>query len=793
MADAPEDIIIIEDSDAALYDNDSQKANFYAEDDEEKRKKIILFGGIALIIVLIIAATIVLLALKSSKQETSINMNFIDKKIKESKKEPVMEPSKLENMIAKANYLYLNGSKEKALSLYENIATYSEAISEYNLGVARLKDGQYALALKTFQKAIQNNEKRCVSAINAAVCSLHLNDQESFKYYIDLAYAYLPHEINSPLYSYYYTLINYYNKNYLAALNSLTNSTSHEYQNVQNHLSAKINALYQNNYAAIETMEQNSAKTDDFSLALLYARVGDFSLAVNHLDTAITKEKQPIRAPLALGLIDLKAGHIAKASKEIKDVTDKFPKEVYNYYPIKVKLKDSLFDSKKAQIEYREKVQNSQNIIYQKIFYFSPYKVFNANQTISYIHKGNANIYIDNVASAKKYLKRSSSSSAVNIGIVQAIKKALSFKIREANEDLKKLVKVQPKHSILQYDLALTYAQMGNIQKAHEHFLRSYYLDAKNYLSGIYAVMTAQLINKDSLKVKSIITDSLALEENSEDVDLYKTLLHIANGEYISAIEWLDKDYKQRPLYLALDVLISTKLNKLDKAKESASKLVLLEPNDILPNIIYMDTNFSKLNSSEYAKEILKYLKNHTFKYDDLYYGPYITRYLFIQENLLCGRLYFLKQQLKNSLITTNQDTRDIESSLALVSLYAKQFEESYTLYNHLIDELKVTDAQTLYLGAVASTAAGHHENAIALLELSKMKNGTFYENRYALALLYMEINNNEGATIQLSRIQKDGFSSDYFTFAIDTKKLLFQKQHPKKVKKNNLLKSQKL
>jgi hypothetical protein len=194
-----------------------------------------------------------------------------------------------------------------------------------------------------------------------------------------------------------------------------------------------------------------------------------------------------------------------------------------------------------------------------------------------------------------------------------------------------------------------------------------------------------------------------------------------------------------------------------------------------------MDTNFSKLNSSEYAKEILKYLKNHTFKYDDLYYGPYITRYLFIQENLLCGRLYFLKQQLKNTLTTTNQDTRDIESSLALVSLYDKQFEESYTLYNHLIDELKVTDAQTLYLGAVASTAAGHHENAIALLELSKMKNGTFYENRYALALLYMEINNNEGAIVQLSRIQKDGFSSDYFTFDIDTNKLLFQKQHPKK------------
>ena len=192
-----------------------------------------------------------------------------------------------------------------------------------------------------------------------------------------------------------------------------------------------------------------------------------------------------------------------------------------------------------------------------------------------------------------------------------------------------------------------------------------------------------------------------------------------------------------------------------------------------------MDSCFSKLKTSQYAKEVLKYLKEHTFTYDDLYYGPYITRYLYIQENLISGRLYFLRKRLQQVLETTDKDTRDLESALALVSFYNKQFEESYTLYNHLIDELKVRDAHTLYLGAVASTAAGHHENAIALLELAKMKNGSFYESRYALALLYMEINNNDGAVIQLSRIQEDGFQSQYFEFAIDTDKLLFKKQHP--------------
>jgi Flp pilus assembly protein TadD len=783
MADTPEEIIIIEDSDAASYDSAADSDIDYLQEEEAKRKKIILFGGIALILVLIIAVTIVLLAIKSSKEQSPINITAIDKKIEASKQKPHIEPSKLENMIAKANYLYANGSKDKALALYEQIASYSEAISDYNLGVAQLKEAQYDKALQTFQKAIENDEKRCVSAINAAVCCLHLKDKENFKYYIDLAYAYLPYEIDSPLYSYYYTLISYYNKNYLAALNSLKNSTSNEYPTVQNHLSAKINALYENDYDAIDAMEKISdEEPEDFSLALLYARIGDFALASNHLETAISKEKQPVRAPLALGLIDLKAGRITKAAKEIKEVTEKYPQEVYKYYPIKVKLKDALFDPQRAQQNYRNKIQNSKNIVYQKIFYFSPYKIFNANQTISYIRKGNANIYIDNVKSAKEYLKKSSSSSSVNIGIVKAIKKALSFKIREANEDLQKLVKIQPKHSILQYNLALTYAQMGNLKKAHEHFLRSYYLDAKNYLSGIYAIMTAQLMNKKYYKLKSIIKDSIALEEESEEIDLYKTLLYISEGDYISAIEWLDKDYKQRPLYLALDVLIATKLSRMDKAKESANKLQLMQPNDILPNIIYMDTHFAELKTSKYAEAILKYLKEHSFTYNDLYYGPYITRYLFIQENLISGRLYFLREQLRKVLETTNKDTRDIESSLALVSLYDKQFEESYTLYNHLIDELKVRDAHTLYLGAVASTAAGHHENAIALLELAKMKNGSFYESRYALALLYMEINNNDGAVIQLFRILEDGFQSQYFEFMIDTDKLLFQKRHPKEV-----------
>ncbi len=777
MAELEEEIIIIED-DAAIENS------FGTEEELSKipannKKKLIIFGSITFLLVFITLA--LFFSLRSSGPEVPSernDMTLLDKKLKQKPK-PHIEISKLENMIAKANYLYTNGSKEKALSLYKNIAQYSEAISEYNLGVAQLRNEQYSLALKTFSKAIKNDEKRCVSAINAAVCALQLKDEKSFHYYINLAYAYLPYEANSPLYSYYYTLINYYKQNYLAALNALKNATSKEYPQIQKHLSAKINALYRNDYDAIEVMEQHFEPIDEFSLGLLYARVGDFTLAIGHLKAAIVRNIQPVKAQLALGLINLRLGRLIQAAAKISNMTDMYPKEVYTYYPIHVKLDDALFDTLKAQLRYRHSILTSKNTIYQKIFAFSPYKIFNANQTISYIRKGNANIYIDNIHSAKKYFKTSSSSSSVNIGITEAIKKALNLKIRDANSELQALVKLQPKHSILQYNLALTYAQMGNLKKANEHFLRSYYLNAKNYLSGVYAVMTSQLIHKNSTKLRSILKDAIYNEEDSEEKELYKTLMFIADNNYVSAVDWLDNNYKKRPLYLLLDTIISLKTNNLNVAKKATSTLTLLLPHEILPHLLYIDAHFSEEPPKKYASSVLNYLRKQNFTFNDLYFGPYITRYLYIQENLIIGKLYFLCQQLKSVLSTTNGNTQDIISSLALASLFDKQFEESYTLYNTLIDELKVQDSYTLFLGAVASTAAKHHANAIALLELSKLKNSDYYESRYALALLYLEVKNNEGAVIQLSRIHQDGYQSHYFDFEINTKELLFKKNNP--------------
>jgi Tfp pilus assembly protein PilF len=678
-------------------------------------------------------------------------------------------------MIAKAAYLYENGSQAKALHLYEKIAQFSESISQYNLGVAQLKSEQYKTALKTFSKAIENGEKRCVSAINAAVCSLHIDDKKSFDYYIDLAYAYLPNENQSPLYSYYYSLIQYYKQNYLESLTALNNPTTDEYPNVQKHLSSKVNALFNNNYKAIENLENEYNKKDSLSLGLLYARVGDMPLAQKYIQEAMNNNIEPVKSALALAYIYLKSGKVTSGGNLIQNTTDMFPEEVYKPYPIKVRLKEALFDPQKAQVSYIDDQHNSKMVKYHKIFYFSPYKIFNANSTIDYIRKGNTNIYIDNINSAKQYLRMGKSTSNVNRGIVQAIKMALSFDLRNANKKLKQLVSIQPKHSILHYNLALTYAQIGDIQNAYEHFKKSYYLDAKNYISGIYASMCADLLDIDKKRLIASVKESMLLEDDSEEMEFYKTLLFISENNSISAADWLYRDYKQRPIYLALEAIIADDINNKEIAKKVSTSLRALFPKDILPHIMYIDAHYHELDSKKYSFEVLKYLKNQTFHYDDLFYGPFITRHLYIQQNLITGSLYFVREILKDELETTKKYMQEITSALALASLYDKAYEESYVLYNNLIDNLKVRDPYTLYMGAVASTAANHSANAIALLELSKMKNRGFNPSRYALGLLYLETQNNDGAAIQLKTIG-DSFISKHFTFDIDTDKLHVQK-----------------
>lgn len=775
-----DDIIVIDESDASGNET-SEAKEISNEDSDAKTKKILLIGAAAAILILVILIVILLfMKLGAEKKTTSINMDDIQSGLAKDAQEEI-HTSQLEKMITKANYLYGNGDQSDALKLYKKIAIYSEAISQYNLGVAQLKEGEYDAALQNFKNAIAKGEHRCVSAINAAVCSLHQNNKEQFNYYIDLAYAYLPHENESPLYSYYYSLINFYKGNYLESLSSLTHPNSDEYRVQSNAIRTKVDTLYGNYNQAVSALDSPYFIKNAASLGMLYANIGDLTLAKEHLSEAITENPEGFKEQLALSYVYLKSGLHDDGGTLLRTLTDMYGEDVYKPYPVNVFLRPTLFQPQGAQEHLRNKTLKARNIDYQKLFYFAPYKVFNASQTISYIRKGTANMFIDDISGAKEYLQKSTQTSSVNYGIAQAIQKALTFQLSEANKLLQSLHQKHTKHSILNYNLALTFAQMGDFVNAHKYFLKSYYLDADNYLSGIFSIMCSQMINQPNPKLHAILKENLQNEDDSEAYEFYRTLLNFSQDNFVGTLPWLETNYKDRPIYLILNTLLARKVGRIDRAKDDAKKLVNLQNRDILPHLIYSNLIYKDLSNKAYAKALLAYLKKQNFIYEDFYYGPFITRYLYSSTALITGELYPLREQLKKKLAATTENPQSLMQTLALTSIYSQNFEAAYLLYNQLIDEYKVRDSLTLFLGAVASIGAKHPANSIALLQLAKLKNPNNLESRYALGLLYLESKNNQGAGIQFQHIGNSGFVSQYFDFKIDTKKLLFERREKEK------------
>lgn len=764
MAEYDEEIIIIEEEEAAGVDSFDHRYDDKGEKKPSSKKKLLLVGS-ALALVFVV----LLLFLLVDTDDTPYYQEEIELSPKQTQEEiKKLSSSELEQMIKRANHLYEHGYKPDALKLYEKIATYSESISYYNLGVAQFKDKQYEKAIKSFELAIQNRQNLCVSAINAAVASLEMKDQKGFEKYINMAQSYLSQEAASPMYSYYFALINFYQENYLEALSPLTHRSSEDYAVLQNQLQAKISTLFGSYHTAIASLEKDYHDENALSLGLLYANLGDLTLAKKYLRSAIQQGISPAKSQVALALVDLKAGQVHNAANLLKNITEMYPEEVYTYYPVETFLKESLFNVDLAQQNFHENIIHNQNTIYQILFYFAPFKIFNANQTISYIRKGNANVSIDNISTASQYLNQSASLSKVNLNIAKSIQMALSFHLQEANRLLLEMAELYPRHSIVHYNLALTYAQMGELSLAHKHYVQSYHLDAKNYLSGVFAMMSAKVTNQENEKFNQIIKENLAMEPRNEEFDFYRALIHFKEGNFPATYQWMEHKKKERPLYLAFDTLIAMSMGKEELAQQSTQKLVTMLPNDILPHLLYIDAHYANEESKMFARNAITHLKRQEFSMDDFYYGPFITKFLYMQYAQITGALHPLRQQLKEKMRMEKENPVGIIQALALVSIYTQNFEEAFTLYNELIDTYKQQDSHTLFLAAIAATGAKHPANAIALLELAKRKNLKNKESRYALGLLYLQTQNNEGAVVAFRNIADTDFQSQFFDFKIN-------------------------
>ena len=299
-------------------------------------------------------------------------------------------------------------------------------------------------------------------------------------------------------------------------------------------------------------------------------------------------------------------------------------------------LQESLFDVQKAQQKFQKELQFSKHVNYQILFYFAPYKIFDAKQSINMIKKGSANISIGDNDEATGYLIDVAKTSDVNKNIVLAVREILNRRLRIGNKILKEVELNNPKHAVLHYDLGLSYAQLGDFIKAHEHFRRSFHLNSRDYLSGIFAILTGDLVGEDIDKLTEVLKENLALEPNNKEQTLYETLLAFQTNGFGAMQDWvteLDSKDKTDLFNLGFAYIITNildkQLNNSDENKKISKMIASKLPNELLPHMLF----YSQIMVLEILKNSQK-RQFHIFKVVQFQFLIFIMAHEFLKR---CG------------------------------------------------------------------------------------------------------------------------------------------------------------
>ncbi|WP_086277885.1 tetratricopeptide repeat protein [Campylobacter devanensis] len=772
--DPNEDIIPIESSDERAKEQKQETKEETPQESEGAKSKfkltkklLMLIGASILIFILLITALIAAFS-GSDEPESQVIKLEEPKLITPPTITQKFQSSKIDSMLIKANKLYESGNKAEALKIYENIAVYNESLSNYNLGVSKMNQGLFKDAINSFKDAIANNENIAVSAINLAVCALEINDERLFEYYIDLANAFINRDSDVNLYEFYNALVNYYRGYYIEALHALDLSNSKYYTSQKEYLRSKILSYLHEDQEAIQAIKAVEDYDISLPLGLLHARLGEYKEAKKYLNKALVDEKNAPSTYLAISLIDLKTGEFGSAAKTLKMLNDFNSTFVRDTYPIKTILNPELFDINLAQNNYDLTKFFDQNSLYQILFYFTPYKAFNPKQTIEYIRKGGLSLFVDESSIADEYLETSGIVSKANVMLSQAIFKALNNKLREANSDFLEITKLYPNHSIVQFNLALTFAQLGDFAQAYKHFVTSYHLDPSNYIAGAYAIMAAKMIGRDAKRLTKEVMDTMDTDTNLDQDNIYKAMIQLTQGNQGALNDWLDKNYNESVLNIVFNIICAYITDRNDIVILATDKLNQKLPNDVLTNIIYSVTRFDVKNIKNYAKDIqVKFLTTKLDK-GTLYGGATIIKTEYIKLLQIAGLLNIERESIIKDLKISSDNTKDILHTLAYLSLFTGHYEEAYTIYNELVNTEKEEDANTLFLASVASIGANHPDSAIAYLELAKLTNPTYSEARLALGFLYQEVGNIDAAITQYSGLGDSKYQSQFFTFRLE-------------------------
>ncbi|RDU73832.1 tetratricopeptide repeat protein [Helicobacter aurati] len=687
-------------------------------------------------------------------------------------KSPVIDDKNLEAMIEKADIMYKTGNKEEALQLFNRIASYSKAIANYNLGVINAKSKNYEMSIQYYDKAIQAGEDVPLSAINAAVSAFHLGDMNKYQYYINIANTYANQISNLPPYAYSYALNQYYQGQYFEALSPLNNNSNVNFDKDTKRLAAKLYTLFNDNVQAYNNLKAVAQNQDELALGQLLARQGNLNAARGHIFTYLTQYPEDWHARMTMQIISLKLGDFLEAAR----IIDEFGAEqkelhIANPYPIKARVSPSIFDIELAQQQFWDRTFEHSNLLTSKIlFYYAPYRVFNVSEAINIISDGvlDSNINATNLEESRAILIKGATISNINLNIAKALQQINRNNLRKAMRLLNEFTEQNPNHAVLHYNTGLIYAQMGNFEQAYKHFLKAYHLDMTDLQAGVFALITGKLIYKDISILNANVTQSILDSKMPEnDLQLYIKLKEWNNDPKKIGI-YIPNSNETRPLSLAFQSISAIHLHNIQNIIAGFEKLKKQQPSDIVSNLLYNLAKNYGLNVKNSALNLQHVFNDRNINLDNVFYGPNLARELYIYVGFITGNLEKQKDLLNYKLSTQSQNPNGLLQALGLLNIYLHNFEESYTIYDRLINTLNEDDSITRYMGAVAAIGAGQKNAASLLLQLSKMDSSTNYESRYALGLLYQEAQNYNAAAQHYNSIANHGFQSEFLDFTID-------------------------
>lgn len=707
---------------------------------------------------------------------TSKPTQSITKRENSTKLQPI-QAKELQNLIQKAALLYSNGQIAEALDIYDDIAVFSQSFAHFNLAVSKLKEQKYKDSIDIFNNVINSGDNVAAAAIDSAVGAYKLGDLRLFDYYVNLAKGTMIDWYDMPLYSYLYSIVNYYSNKYFNTLSSLKNPNSTFYKNENSILLSKMYLAFNDDYNALKTLLENNSTDNRFAIALLYARMGEYDRAIEQFNSLAKDSMSNPQMSMAQALIEIKRSNFSRVSHIYETLLENHTQaNLQEIYPIKIKLQDSLFDVNEVQKYFWDRNSRQHlTINYKILFYFAPFRVFDINQAMLLIQEGGMHLKMDNIQEADNILSQGATLSRINANIAQSLKELLEYNIHNALEIMKQAALSYPNHQVLQYNLGLIYAQLNDFETAKKHFLKAYHLDENDIMAGIFALMCYQLTYSDGSRILSEVTHSFenAHFESPLQEGFLRSLFGYVNGNIADDMLWFDS--KSNPMIYALRAVYS--LNTRDKniIEQTFGDLQRISNNDMVAMMLYRIVSHYDENIKLFSLHLFDFFKNDLKNLDLVYTGPSLCRQLYIYTAFLVGANSYVDALLTDKLLNTQDDISGILEALAFNAIYLGEFEKAFVYYNSLIDDYKLNTSENYFLAGVAAIGAGHYDNAVALIQLGRMEDNTNFEAKYALGLLHQAMGNFKLASLQFSQIGDVGFRSDFFDFEIDTSRILNQ------------------